>query len=122
MSDQPFQLFRGAVASNGGDTDWGRLVWLADGATAGVEATVGFVEILPRTANPTHRHPDCHEVLVVLEGTLEHRVGDGTVDLHPGDVLVVPPGMIHGARNPGEVTARMLVVYDRGRRGYEPVE
>jgi quercetin dioxygenase-like cupin family protein len=86
-----------------------------------VGATVGFVEILAGQANPLHVHADCSEILVLLEGSLSHVVGEETVELVAGDVLVVPPGMVHRAANNGTATARMVVVYDSGLRTFEVV-
>lgn len=122
MRDSPFHLFRDAVARGNGEVDWGRLVWLSNHERAGIGATVGYVEIAPHSSNPTHRHHKCSETLFVLEGSLDHIVGAQTVPLQPGDVLVVPPGMAHGAANTGDTTARMVVVYDVGERDFEAVE
>lgn len=120
--DETFRLFKDAIAPEEGQVDWGRLVWLSNRARSGIEATVGYVEIAPHTSNPTHRHHTCSETLFVLEGSLKHLVGEETVSLVPGDVLVVPPSMAHGARNTGDTTARMVVVYDIGDRDFEAVE
>lgn len=123
MSEQrPFHLFKDAVAPEHGVVDWGRLVWLSNRERAGFDATIGYVEIAPHTSNPTHRHHTCSETLFVLDGTLDHVVGADTVALERGDVLVVPPGMAHGAANTGGTTARMVVVYDAGERDFEAVD
>lgn len=121
--DEPVahHLFKNLTAPPAGAVDWGRLVWLANREMAGLDATVGYVEIAPGARNPLHRHANCSEVLVLLEGELEHAVGEEWVDLSSGDVLVVPPGMAHGARNPGLTVARMVVAYDSGERGFETV-
>jgi quercetin dioxygenase-like cupin family protein len=121
-AQRPFHLFKDAIAPGNGKVDWGRLVWLSNRERAGVETTVGYVEIAPHTSNPTHRHHTCSETLLVLEGSLDHLVGRDTVPLQPGDALVVPPGMVHGATNTGGTTARMVVVYDVGERDFETVE
>lgn len=119
MEDRPFLLYKDATGPGAGEVDWGRLHWIANRSNSGVGATVGYVEITPHTANPVHRHQTCSEVLVVLEGSIDHIVGDESVELGPGDALVVPPGMRHGAINLGATTARMIVVYDTGERDFE---
>lgn len=119
--DDRYLHFENMTAQPAGATDWGRLVWLANHDLAGIGATVGYVEIAPGTGNPLHRHSNCSEVLVLVEGELEHAVGDKWIDLAAGDVLVVPPGMVHGARNPGLTLARMVVAYDSGERAFEAV-
>jgi quercetin dioxygenase-like cupin family protein len=120
MSD-PYLHFQSATNAPAGTTEWGRLVWLANRELAGMDATVGYVEIAPGTGNPLHRHANCSEVLLLIKGELEHAVGDEWVNLVAGDVLVVPPGMDHGALNPGLAVARMVVVYDSGEREFEAV-
>lgn len=116
------QLFENATSSPLGTVDWGRLVWLANHGLAGIGATVGYVEISPGTGNPLHRHDNCSEVLILLEGQLEHVVAEESVELTAGDVLVVPSGMAHCARNPGSTIARMIVVYDSGERAFETID
>ncbi len=119
--NEPYVHFQNVTAPPAGNMEWGRLVWLANQDLAGIGATVGYVEIAPGTGNPLHRHSNCSEVLHLIEGELEHAVGDEWIDLAAGDVLVVPPGMDHGARNPGLSVARMVVVYDSGDRAFEAV-
>jgi quercetin dioxygenase-like cupin family protein len=121
MSEQPYVHFQDALAPPNGNMEWGRLVWLANHDLVGMGATFGYVEIAAGTGNPLHRHSNCSEALLLIEGELEHAVGDEWLHLATGDVLVVPPGMDHGARNPGLTVARMVVVYDSGDRAFEAV-
>ena len=119
MSEKEYQLIGAAIAPGTGVMDWGRLVWIANRATSGIESTMGYVEILPGANNPLHRHHTCSETMFVIEGTIRHIVGDDSVELTAGDALVVPPGMLHGAANIGTKTARMIVAYDTGERDFE---
>jgi quercetin dioxygenase-like cupin family protein len=60
---------------------------------------------------PRHRHPG-EEIIYVLEGTLEYEVeGKPPVTLKAGDVLFIPYGTVHSARNPGSVNAAELATY-----------
>jgi quercetin dioxygenase-like cupin family protein len=60
--------------------------------------------------NFTH---DTDEVVVVLEGEMEFEV-EGEVHHPPhGEVLLVPAGANHSARNVGRSTARWLYGYKR---------
>jgi quercetin dioxygenase-like cupin family protein len=104
------------------DAPWGRIRWLANDELAGVGATVGYVEIEAGASNPLHLHPNCSEILVLLEGALTHRVGEKSVDLVADDVVVIPAGVPHQATNVGSTTARMLVAYDAGVREFVRVE
>jgi quercetin dioxygenase-like cupin family protein len=97
--------------------EWGRIRWLVNGANVrGVNITVGWVEIEPGMKNPLHLHPNSEEVLVLLEGELDHSIGDELHRLTPGSAIVVPSNTPHDGRNVGDTTARMLVSYPTGDR------
>ncbi|MBS7254125.1 cupin domain-containing protein [Flavobacterium branchiicola] len=58
-----------------------------------------------------HYHPG-EEVIYVLEGTLEYEVeGKGIVTLKAGEVLFIPAGVVHSARNNTSVKASELATY-----------
>ena len=102
---------------------WGRIVWLASGAAfPGSGQTLGYVEINPGQTNYRHRHPNCEEVLLLLEGSLDHWVGDQIVALRPGSVLSIGAGVVHWATNASSMVARMIVAYPTGHREIELVE
>lgn len=42
-----------------------------------------------------HRHDDTDEVFIVLDGEMSIEFRDGTVDLKPGELFVVPRGVEH---------------------------
>jgi quercetin dioxygenase-like cupin family protein len=100
---------------------WGSIRWLMNAKLdPEAEMTLGVVHIDANRANTVHRHPNSAEYLYVLEGTLEHRVGDRWTALEPGDTLRIPKGTVHGART-GASPCRVLVVYDTGTRQMVPV-
>lgn len=81
------------------DTDWGQLVWLVGGAAMpGAEQTFGVVTIAPGHRNPLHAHPNCEELLYVLSGECDHRLGEEMFHLKPGSVIRIPRGVPHWAR------------------------
>ena len=58
-----------------------------------------------------HRHPG-EEIISVLEGSLEYQVeGKPPMTLNAGDVLFIPAGTIHAAKNVGSGTAKELATY-----------
>ena len=58
-----------------------------------------------------HRHPG-EEIIYVLEGSLEYQVeGKPPMTLNAGDVLFIPAGTIHAAKNVGSGTAKELATY-----------
>lgn len=77
----------------------------------GREAIQVRVSFEPGAAFGRHRHPG-EEIIYVLEGSLEYEIeGRPRVTLNAGDVLFIPTGTIHSARNAGSVKAAELATY-----------
>ena len=69
------------------------------------------VEFAPGASFPRHRHPG-EEIIYVLEGTIEYDVdGKPPLTLKTGDVLFVPHGVVHAAKNVGTTLASELGTY-----------
>jgi quercetin dioxygenase-like cupin family protein len=69
------------------------------------------VDLDAGTVAPSHRHPG-EEVIYVLEGIWEYRVeGKSPVTLKAGDVLFIPAGAVHSARNVGAARGSELATY-----------
>ncbi|OPZ80512.1 MAG: Cupin domain protein [bacterium ADurb.Bin429] len=99
------------------EMEWGRLIWKASTALGNsASMTVGICEILPGQANPRHSHPNCSEVLHVLQGTIVHTFGDEEVTMTTGDVITVPPNLNHNARNIGDDLAILAIAFDSADR------
>ena len=69
-------------------------------------ATVLF-ELDPGAELPVHTD-SAEELLIMLGGTADARVGDKTVRIATGDVALVPPMAPHGLRNVGDDVVRVL--------------
>jgi quercetin dioxygenase-like cupin family protein len=83
--------------------DWGRLYWLFGGKeTPGAEQTFGIVEIAAGQRNPLHSHPACEEVLYVISGACDHRLGNEMIRLEAGCAIRIPRGVPHYARAIGD--------------------
>jgi len=75
------------------------------------EAIQVRVDLAPGVAFGKHTHPG-EEIIYVLEGALEYEVeGKPPVTLKAGDVLFIPAGAVHSARNVGNVTGSELATY-----------
>lgn len=125
MSDQTPQDFRvAAVDSDKAMTfDWGTIQWLVSGRhIADSQLTVGYVEIKPGLKNFRHYHPNCDEVLYLLEGELDHSLGGERFPLTAGMAIHIPQSMAHDAVNRGTVVARMVVAYSSADRQTVTVE
>ena len=82
-----------------------------DLSVPGREVVQVRVDIAPGVASSRHTHPG-EEIIYVLEGTLEYEVeGKPPVTLKAGDVLFVPAGAIHAAKNVGSGNAAELATY-----------
>lgn len=91
---------------------WGRLDWMVSGAIGNSDTmTVGRCTILPGEQNPPHVHPNCDEVLHVLQGRIDHRLGDETLSMGPGDTISIPTGTVHNARNIGAEPAVLMIAF-----------
>ena len=69
------------------------------------------VDIGPGVVAPNHSHPG-EEIIYVIEGTLEYQVeGKPPVTLKAGEVLFIPHGTNHAAKNVGSGNAAELATY-----------
>jgi quercetin dioxygenase-like cupin family protein len=69
------------------------------------------VDFDPGYVSPRHTHPG-EEIIYVLEGTLEYQIaGQPPTTVRPGDVLFVPAGTIHAAKNVGSGNGAELATY-----------
>lgn len=68
-------------------------------------------DFAPGASFPRHKHPG-EEIIYVLEGSIEYDVeGKPPVILKAGDVLFVPYGVVHAAKNVGSTPAAELGTY-----------
>lgn len=61
--------------------------------------------------NPRHFHPDTIEVFAVYRGHLDWTVADETFNLRPGDVIVIPPNVVHGAIDANLQTSEVIALH-----------
>ena len=82
-----------------------------DLSVAGREVVQVIVELEPGTTAPRNSHPG-EKIIYVLEGTWEYTLdGKPPVVLKAGDVLFIPAGVIHSARNVGTGRGAELATY-----------
>jgi quercetin dioxygenase-like cupin family protein len=82
-----------------------------DLSTPGREMIQVRVDIAPGVLAPNHSHPG-EEIIYVLEGTFVYEVeGEAPKTLKAGDVLFVPAGKVHSAKNIGTTNAAELATY-----------
>jgi quercetin dioxygenase-like cupin family protein len=82
-----------------------------DLSVPGREVNQVLVEFAPGASFPRHSHPG-EEIVYVVEGAVEYVLdGRPAVTLKAGEVLFVPSGTPHSARNVGTVKASELATY-----------
>lgn len=82
-----------------------------DLSAPGREAVQVRVDLAPGVAFRRHTHPG-EEIIYVLAGAIEYDVeGKPPVTLRAGDVLFIPAGTVHAAKNVGGETASELATY-----------
>lgn len=81
-----------------------------DLSVSGWETLQALVSFAPGASFPRHRHPG-EEIIYVTQGTIEYEVAGKPVIVKAGEVLFVPYGTIHAARNVGTGPAAELATY-----------
>jgi quercetin dioxygenase-like cupin family protein len=77
----------------------------------GREVVQARIDIAPGVLAPNHSHPG-EEIVYVIEGSLEYQLeGKPPMTLKAGEVLFIPAGTVHSARNVGSGNAAELATY-----------
>jgi quercetin dioxygenase-like cupin family protein len=82
------------------------------------------VDVAPGVLAPNHSHHG-EEIVYVIEGLLEYQLeGSPPVTLSAGQVLFIPAGTIHSAKNVGSDNAAELATYivEKGKPLVELIE
>jgi quercetin dioxygenase-like cupin family protein len=82
-----------------------------DLSTPGREVVQVRVDFPPGVGVPKHTHPG-EEIVYVLEGTLEYDLeGQPPVTLKAGEVMFIPAGTVHTAKNVGSGNGSEVSAY-----------
>jgi quercetin dioxygenase-like cupin family protein len=102
-------------------TAWGCVDWIvrADDPP-GAEQTLAVATWSPGLGNAEHTHPNCEEIVYVLEGAIDHTLGEQVTTLKAGDVIVVPRDVPHRLVNNGATPVRTLIVFSSPDRQFVP--
>jgi quercetin dioxygenase-like cupin family protein len=81
------------------------------------------VDFDPGYVAPMHTHPG-EEIIYVIEGALEYEIGGKVTRVKAGNVLFVPAGTPHTAKNIGTTHAAELATYvvEKGKPLIMPVK
>jgi quercetin dioxygenase-like cupin family protein len=96
---------------------WGRLEWFASAEIGNSDTmTIGMCAIFPGNQNGRHFHPNCDEVLRVLRGRIIHTWNGIEREMNVGDVISIPRGVVHNARNIGDEPAELAIAFSSANR------
>jgi mannose-6-phosphate isomerase-like protein (cupin superfamily) len=91
---------------------WGEIRWIWNSKIdQNAEQTLGHVTILPGKKNTFHAHPNCEELLYVLEGECDHWIDDEKYHLKPGMTINIPRDSEHYAITTSKEPLRALIFY-----------
>lgn len=82
---------------------------LEPGELGGMPLSAGLEVFQPGHVTPLHTHQVAHEVFFILSGTAVAQHGPHITQHGPGDVVVVPPGVVHGLHN-SSATSKLFCV------------
>lgn len=82
---------------------------LINAQTAGTRnISLRITDVLPgETCTPAHIHTECEEVIFILSGKGEIKIGNELFPMEPGDAIYLPTGVAHIMRNTGKEIMRM---------------
>lgn len=102
---------------------WGEIRWIWNGKiNPDAEQTLGHVIIYSGEKNTLHAHPNCEELMYILEGECDHWVGNEVYHLKPGMTIVLPRETEHYAVVTSEKPLKALIFYSTPSRETNVVE
>ena len=82
---------------------------LINGKTVGAKTiSLRITDVLPgEVCTPGHTHTECEEVIFVLSGKGDIKIGEEVFPMKAGDAICLPVGIGHLIRNTGKEMMRM---------------
>lgn len=98
--------------------DWGQLTWYASNPLGNsTDMTIGRCLLKPGFGNPRHYHPNCSEILVVMQGRIRHTTANGgETEMGVGDTVTIPANIWHCAKNIGDEDALLFIAFSSADR------
>ena len=98
--------------------DWGAVKWVCNANVAtGCEQSFGLVHVLPGRTNPEHWHTAAEEIIFMLSGECDIRVGERSYKLTTGQTMYISPGVKHELTNRGWEPAVYVASFSASTRG-----
>lgn len=104
-------------------TEFGSVHWAARaGDPDGAETSVALAIFAPGQSNAEHTHPNCEEVVYVLDGEVEHTLGAQRTTLRAGDLILVPRNVRHRLINTSKAPCRAYITFSSPAREFRVTE
>jgi mannose-6-phosphate isomerase-like protein (cupin superfamily) len=85
------------------------------GRDQGLSCIAGFSVLEPGAGAPLHAHKDVDEVFIVIEGTLDFRLGEERFKVEANHTIAIPAGVPHSFVAVGPGPVRMYTFMPRNR-------
>jgi mannose-6-phosphate isomerase-like protein (cupin superfamily) len=85
------------------------------GRDQGLACIAGYSVIEPGAGAPLHSHKDVDEIFILLEGTLDLRLGDEQRLVEANHTIAIPAGVPHAFVAVGPTPVRMFTFMPRNR-------
>jgi len=85
------------------------------GRDQGLACIAGYSVIEPGAGAPLHAHKDVDEIFILLEGTLDLRLGDEQRLVQANHTIAIPAGVPHAFVAVGPTPVRMFTFMPRNR-------
>jgi quercetin dioxygenase-like cupin family protein len=96
---------------------WGRLEWYVSAKIGNSDTmTVGRCILNAGEQNGRHFHPNCDEILQVLKGRIVQSWNGQEHEMSVGDIVSIPRGVTHNARNIGDEPAELAISFSSAYR------
>jgi gluconolactonase len=83
---------------------------------AGEQSMVSFLKMDAHSYFPPHHHPQ-EQIMIVLEGSFDEIIDGKIYKVKKGDVVILPPNVVHGAYI-GDEDAHVIDVFGGVRSDY----
>ena len=111
-------IVRNGAAAEAVEVSGNRIAYLADAdETGGALGAIEFTAPRAFAGPPPHVHRGFHDVVFVLEGTIDVVLGEEAYAAGEGAFVHAPPGVAHTFSNPSDAPLRFLNLYVPG--GFE---
>lgn len=100
--------------------DWTYNEWLCRPDIADADKLMMIRATMPpNCCHPFHTHPHREEIIHVVTGKAEQWVGEECRILLPGDVAIIPAGVVHATYNPSDQPLVFHAILSPGNLGEE---